>query len=209
MDAPAVNLQPRDRTPSKTLTAALMSLVLLWPPMLTGCASLPPPTLELGPDPTPQAAVRFEGRMALTLDAFGDDDARAEQFNFSMQGHARRGEFLLSTPLGTQLAAVRWRSGLAWTETGHGIEAHADLDGLTRRMLGEALPLDFLWDWMAGHPTPDQPFSPLPATDGGRAGFEQSGWRILPATPQQALIDVRRPGTPTQRGVRLKIRLDP
>jgi outer membrane lipoprotein LolB len=82
------------------------------------------------------------------------------------------GELRLTTPLGTTAAQARWRPGSAELTTPEATRGFADLDALAEALLGEALPLAALIDWLRGRPWPGAPSA------ASAAGFEQLGWRI-------------------------------
>ena len=71
--------------------------------------------------------------------------------------------------------------------TGEGERRFANLDALSRRALGEALPLQALPDWLRGRPwTGAAPFE-LP-----RRGFEQLGWQLDLARRDEGFVSATR-----------------
>lgn len=133
------------------------ALALAW---LSGCAT------------TPRAAPDLAGRLAVRIEAFEGAPARSLSTQFELRGDAQVGELQLTTPLGSTAAQARWRPGAAELITADGTRNFADLDALASELLGEALPLAALIEWLRG-----RPWAGAPSAAGG-AGFEQLGWRI-------------------------------
>ena len=137
--------------------AALLGMQAL----LAACATLPPP-----------AAPDLAGRLAVNVAAHAGAPARSLATQFELRGNAQTGELHLTTPLGTTAAQARWRPGSAELVTTEGTRRFADLDTLAEELLGQALPLAALIDWLRGRPWPGAP------SQAAAGGFEQLGWRI-------------------------------
>jgi outer membrane lipoprotein LolB len=120
----------------------------------------------------PRTAPDLAGRLAVRVEAFEGAPARSFSTQFELRGDAQAGELQLTTPLGSTAAQARWRPGLAESITPEGTRGFADLDALARELLGEALPLAALIDWLRGRPWAG---APSVASEGG---FDQLGWRI-------------------------------
>jgi outer membrane lipoprotein LolB len=161
---------------------------------LAGCAT---------PPSAPPAADSVSGRLTLQVDADGDRPAQSLSAAFDLRGSAERGELLLSTPLGTTLAAASWSPGRARLVTPQGDREFADLDALSMQVFGETLPLRALPDWLRGRPWPEVPGAAVPLTHG--PGFEQLGWQIDLARFGDGQLQARRSAPPT---VRLRAILD-
>lgn len=75
---------------------------------------------------------------------------------FELLGNAERGSLSLTSPLGTTLAEAQWTpQGAVWrtaTET----RQFASMDALGEQLVGTALPLAALFDWLQARPTPAQ-----------------------------------------------------
>ena len=78
---------------------------------------------------------------------------------------------------------AEWRPGRVMLQTPGDERQFDDLDALTRELLGEAVPVAALFDWLQARPWPAAPHQKTPA------GFEQLGWRIEPKLP--ALVATR------------------
>lgn len=128
--------------------------------LLAGCATTPRPAPELA------------GRLAVQVQAHAGTPGRSLSTQFELHGDARAGELQLTTPLGGITAKANWRPGAAELSTAQGTRLFADLDTLAEELLGQALPLAALIDWLRGRPWPGAPSS------ANATGFEQLGWRI-------------------------------
>ena len=120
----------------------------------------------------PSRAPDLAGRLAVRVEAHAGAPARSLSTQFELRGDAQAGELQLTTPLGNTAAQARWRAGSAEMVTGEGTRQFADLDALAQELIGEALPLAALVDWLRGRPWPGAPNTP------SANGFEQLGWRI-------------------------------
>lgn len=132
--------------------------------LLTACASAPP-----APEPTPPARTAWSGRLALRTEG---DRAQSISARFDLQGSARQGRLDLSTPLGTTLMQAHWAPGVAILTLPDGDRRYDTMDALTADVLGEALPVASMFDWLAGQPAPGQAF------ETGEGGFLQAGWWV-------------------------------
>jgi outer membrane lipoprotein LolB len=147
------------------LAAFATAIVVVF--LAAGCASVAP----LGPT---TAAESLSGRLALHVDAIGTEPARAFSAAFDLRGDPRAGALGLSTPLGSMLAQARWTPGEVALMTPQGTRRFADLDALTREVLGESVPIEAWFDWLRGRPWPAAPSAPAASA----TGFEQLGWTV-------------------------------
>jgi outer membrane lipoprotein LolB len=131
--------------------------------VLAGCASAPPPMLS---------ADALAGRLSVLVAGDAAQPARSLAANFELRGDARRGALDLATPLGSILAQAGWADGQAWLLTPQGRRDFGDVDALSRELLGEAVPVAAMFDWLRGRPWPSAP------STGREAGFEQLGWQV-------------------------------
>lgn len=169
---------------ARRLRAALAAGALV----LAGCASLAPPT-----------GTPLSGRLSVQVAAHAGEPARAMNAAFDLQGDATAGELRLSSTLGPQVAAARWSPGQVTLETGEGAQHYADLDSLSREVLGEALPLQALPDWLHGRPWQGAPSRPL------ADGFEQLGWTLGLARLAEGFVVATRERAPA---VTLRARME-
>ena len=122
---------------------------------------------------------------------------------FELQGSAESGTLNLSTPLGSVLAQARWSPGNVVLATPQGENRFADLDALTREVLGEPLPVAALFDWLRGRPWPGAASRTTAAP--AEPGFEQLGWVVSLARFSEAWVVARRDRAPV---VTVRAKLD-
>lgn len=123
------------------LTAVLCCLTAL---LLAGCAQPPP-----APPGNGQAQAYWRGRLALRVETLEPTSYFA---NFELSGQPRAGELLLSTPLGTTLAQLRWSPQSALLRSNGQTRAFDSLDALASEATGTAIPIAALFQWLQGQP---------------------------------------------------------
>lgn len=140
--------------------------------LLAACASAP----ETGPFGSGET---LSGRLAVRVDRDENRGPRSENAGFELQGSPKAGRLDLSTPLGSVLAQARWAPGSVVLVTPRGEQRFADLNALTREVLGESIPVAAMFDWLKGRPWAGAPSEPLAGTEPGDArGFFQLGWSV-------------------------------
>lgn len=166
--------------------------------VLAACVSVPP-------QPQPYQAqaedLRLSGRLSVQVAALNGARAQGGNAGFELQGSARAGQLELSTPLGSLLARARWSGGEVLLQTPSDERRFDDLDALTRELLGEAIPVAALFDWLRGRPWPQAAHRP-----NGDQGFIQLGWAVDLSRYAEGLILARRNAEPEAS---LRVRLDP
>lgn len=115
--------------------------VLLCAVLLAACAT-PRPPAEPG-----QSA--WSGRLALQVDSEPPQNLSA---GFDLIGTPDAGELLLTSPLGSVVAAIRWRPGLAEFQQGAQVTRRDSLDALTAEFGDATLPVTALFAWLRGLP---------------------------------------------------------
>jgi len=156
--------------------------------VLAGCATT-----------APRAPTDLAGRLSVRVEP-ADAPARAFAADFDLRGDARQGSLRLTGPLGATLAEARWQPGRAeLSRPDAATEAFTTLDALALALLGEAVPLGALPDWLRGRPWAD---APSVARDGG---FEQLGWSIDLSGQGEGLIVATREQRPA---LRVRVRLE-
>ena len=133
--------------------------------LLSACTSF-------APLPTVRSDELLAGRLAIRVEATRDSAARSSSAAFDLRGNAENGALALSTPLGSTLAQARWRPGEVVLLTPQGQRGFANLDELTREVLGESVPVEAWFDWLRGRPWPGA------ASQAALDGFEQAGWQV-------------------------------
>lgn len=140
---------------------------------LGGCTSVPKVS-EQEASALAQAP-RLTGRFGLVVPAGAGGQPRGQNVtaNFELLGDPSRGRLEMSTPMGSLLARVSWQPGIAQLRTPDEERSYDTLDALTQELLGEALPVQALFDWLKG-----QPWSGTAHRSTGDQGFEQLGWQV-------------------------------
>jgi outer membrane lipoprotein LolB len=162
---------------------------------LAACASVPQ-----GAPPTGEA---LSGRLAVRVDGSDGAAPRSENAAFELQGSPQVGRLNLSTPLGSVIAQARWAPGSVVLATPQGERSFADLDALTREVLGESVPVAALFDWLRGRPWPGAASTASIAP--AEAGFAQLGWAVSLARFDEGWVVARRERAPA---VTVRAKLD-
>lgn len=144
---------------------------------LTGCAQLQ----KVPPAAADEA--HLSGRISVTIAGDVHNRGTGGTASFELFGDPTAGRLELTSPLGTLVARASWSPRLVTLQTPDGERRFDDLDALTREMLGEAVPVAALFDWLQARPWPAAPH------DKTANGFVQLGWRIEPKLP--ALVATR------------------
>lgn len=111
---------------------------------------------------------------------------------FTLEGSAKHGQLMLWSPIGTALAQATWGDDYARLVVSDQTTHFANMDELTTTLMGSAIPVWALFDWLQGRPT---------AVDGWEVGLERlTAGRIearrhhpLPVTEVRILIDSPEP----------------
>ena len=89
----------------------------------------------------------WQGRIAVKVSA---TPAQAFSANFELQGNAQAGRMVLTTPLGTTVARMHWNAEGAELQASGTSRAYPSLAELTLVTMGAELPVDALFQWLAG-----------------------------------------------------------
>jgi outer membrane lipoprotein LolB len=162
---------------------------------LSACSVIPKPTVGEAPSEV------LSGRMTVRIDAVATNAASAVSAAFELSGNAERGGLDLNTPLGTTLARARWEPGSVTVNTPQGSSTHADLNAMTRALLGEDLPVAALFDWLRGRAWPGAPVT----SSSSAAEFAQLGWDVNLTQFSDSWVSARRVQIPA---VTVRIKLD-
>ena len=181
------------------LWLAAKTLTMRWRPrallgvataVLAGCATR---------QPTPPGGDVLTGRLILQIGASASQPSRQWSAGFELRGSARKGELDLTSPLGTVVAQARWQPGQAELLQGAESMRFEGLAELSRQLLGEAVPLEALFDWLKGRPAPQTPHQPT------SSGFVQQGWNIEITGLPEGVFVARRASSPA---ITLRARLE-
>jgi len=163
--------------------------------VLSGCASLKHQQASVG-----EGDLHLSGRLSVQVAGAVGGKASGGNGAFELSGQPKAGQLELSTPLGSLVARAVWRDGDVRLQTPEDERRFDDLDALTREMLGEAIPVAALFDWLQGRPWPQAAH-----TAQGTTGFEQLGWEIDLSRFGEGLFVASRKAEPA---VTLKARID-
>jgi len=111
--------------------------------LLSACATPPPVTSGQGN--------AWNGRLSLQVQS---DPPESVSAGFDLRGTPETGELWLNSPLGNNLATLRWSPAGAELQRGQERIQRATLDALTTELGGAALPVSALFAWLAGHDVP-------------------------------------------------------
>lgn len=165
--------------------------------LLSACVSLPPPPPAL---PVQTGDLRLSGRLSVQVAGIQGAKAQGGNAGFELQGSPTAGQLELSTPLGSLLARARWDSSDVLLQTPRDERHFDNLDSLTRELLGEAIPVAALFDWLKGRPWPAAPHKPTLGQS-----FQQLGWDVDLSQYGDGLILAKR----SEPEATLRVRLDP
>jgi outer membrane lipoprotein LolB len=193
-------------------TRPLLAALLL--ATLVGCALFQNPQAanDSLTDPT-----LVEGRLAVQVQALGDQPARSLSAPFTLRGDERAGSLDLTSPIGTMLARAQWQPSVATLTTPEDTRHYPTLDAMADDLLGQAVPMAALLSWLRGQPwggtAHSNPTSSAGAGAGAGAGaptaFTQLGWAINLSDYAQGLVVAVR-DTPAPRvTVRARIERKP
>ncbi|MCU7372171.1 outer membrane lipoprotein LolB [Paucibacter sp. O1-1] len=159
--------------------------------LLSACAGLQPPPVHI---PT-EGDLSLSGRLSVLVE--GGEGGNAA---FELRGSPSAGQLELSTPLGSLLARALWSRSEVRLQTPKEERRFDDLDALSRELLGEAIPVAALFDWLRGRPWPGAASETLA---GG--GFSQLGWQVDLSRFDTGLVLAKRQAAPA---VTLRARLE-
>lgn len=144
--------------------AGLFGLLALATQVLVACASpsLPvpdaehtlPQTAPETPERSPQALSQdafYEGRLSVTVDAGKPQTWSAP---FSLRGRPEEGRLALYSPFGSTVALVQWDAHAARLEASGQSRSYPSVEQLLEQELKVGIPLESLFDWLAGRDTP-------------------------------------------------------
>ncbi len=140
MQTGAVDLRTLPRLQS-VLAAGLLFAIFL----IAGCAHQP-----WAGGQKDSKVEAWSGRISLQVQS---DPVQAFFAGFELRGNPDQGELVLSSPLGTSLAVLRWSPGEALLDSGGQVQRFNSVDALIEKATGAAVPLPALFDWLTGKNT--------------------------------------------------------
>jgi outer membrane lipoprotein LolB len=164
--------------------------------LMGGCAVTAPPAAPGGAGP-------LSGRLSVQVEGSDGAAPRSMSAAFELQGDGQAGQLELTTPLGSVVAQARWSLDQVTLATPQGSARFASLDDMTREVLGVAVPVAALFDWLRGRPWPGA--ASTPTAPPAEPGFRQLGWTVNLAKFDQAWVAALRERPPT---VTVRAKLD-
>lgn len=128
----------------------------------------------------------WQGRLAVKVYS---TPVQAFSADFDLQGSARAGTLIFSSPLGSTVARLQWDAQSAQLQTTGAPQYFDSLNALTRQATGTELPIASLFAWLQGNepPTPGWQVD-LHNLPNGRL----SAQRLPPETPADLTILLER-----------------
>lgn len=102
-----------------------------------------------------ETQVFYRGRLALKIDSDEASDSgppKGQSFSagFELVGNPQTGSLMLTNPLGSVVANLRWSQGTAELQANGARQSFESLDALLKHVTGTAVPVDSLFNWLAG-----------------------------------------------------------
>ena len=111
--------------------------------LIPGCALIQP-----GRPPAATESVPWRGRLSLVV---ASNPAQNLYAGFELSGGPLSGSLVLSGPLGSTVASLRWSPEAAFLTSQGETRRFNTLDELTTELTGSALPINALFEWLQGH----------------------------------------------------------
>lgn len=93
----------------------------------------------------------YQGRLSLRI---ASDPPQSLYAGFNLNGDAQMGDLTLNSPLGNTLAQLSWTPQSAVLKANNVTKEYASASALIENVTGTLIPLNALFDWMAGKDTP-------------------------------------------------------
>lgn len=126
-------------------SSGLAALVLLTTVLIAGCASN---TRARGLNDANNGD--WTGRISLQV---ASEPPQVFIAGFELKGRAEQGELTLTTPIGNVLGVLKWSPAEATLQSGGNTQRFDSVDALLESTTGAALPVQALFDWLAGQNT--------------------------------------------------------
>jgi outer membrane lipoprotein LolB len=97
------------------------------------------------------AITNFQGRLSLRI---ASDPPQSLYAGFNLNGDAQTGDLTLNSPLGNTLAQLSWTPQSAVLKANNETREYVSASALIEQVTGTIIPLNALFDWMAGKDTP-------------------------------------------------------
>ena len=93
----------------------------------------------------------YQGRLSLRI---ASDPPQSIYAGFNLNGDAQTGDLTLNSPLGNSLAQLSWTPQSAVLKANNETKEYPSTSDLIEHVTGTVIPLNALFDWMAGKDTP-------------------------------------------------------
>ena len=100
---------------------------------------------------TISATANYQGRLSLRI---ASDPPQSLYVGFNLNGDAQTGDLTLNSPLGNSLAQLSWTPQSAVLKANNETKEYPSTSALIEHVTGTVIPLNALFDWMAGKDTP-------------------------------------------------------
>ena len=165
----------------------------------TGASASPVQTVQA------PAAQQFSGRLSLRVHQPRTGATDGGTLLFEFDGSPEAGTLVLQTVIGTAVATARWNAQGAEIVTAQGRQTGPRLDDVAGALLGQALPLAAILQWVRAEPWPLAPHRMR------TAGFDQLGWSISLEAWHEGVVTAHRsahPDRPGELDITVRARLD-
>ena len=123
--------------------------------LIAGCAVNTPAKINLeginSTLDTKPAIANYQGRLSLRI---ASDPPQSLYAGFNLNGDAQTGDLTLNSPLGNSLAQLSWTPQSAVLKANNETIEYPSTSALIEHVTGTVIPLNALFDWMAGKDTP-------------------------------------------------------
>ena len=138
------------------MTGVLRFLSLLFAiNLIAGCAINTPTRVNIeGENSTfngKPVTASYQGRLSLRI---ASDPPQSLYAGFNLNGDAQTGDLTLNSPLGNSLAQLSWTPQSAVLKANNETKEYPSTSALIEHVTGTVIPLNALFDWMAGKDTP-------------------------------------------------------
>jgi outer membrane lipoprotein LolB len=123
--------------------------------LIAGCATNTSTTVNIESKNstlnTKPTIANYQGRLSLRI---ASDPPQSLYAGFNLNGDAQTGDLTLNSPLGNSLAQLSWTPQSAILKANNETKEYPSASALIENATGTVIPLNALFDWMAGKDTP-------------------------------------------------------
>jgi outer membrane lipoprotein LolB len=123
--------------------------------LIAGCAMNTPAVAKFNAEnailDVKPLVLSYQGRLSLRI---ASDPPQSLYAGFSLNGDTQTGNLTLNSPLGNSLAQLSWTPQSAVLKANNETKEYPSTSALIEHVTGTAIPLNALFDWMAGKDTP-------------------------------------------------------